>query len=234
MRAIRWIRAVVALVAVIACFAVAPAASAHGHVEVGEYGLTIGWANEPTFVDQPNGVELSIEHHETGEPIGDLVAVDLTVVVSTADLSTQALPLEPAFGQPGVYVADLLPTSPGDYTFHLVGSIGDQAVDVEMTSGEDTFSPVRASSEVEFPVKVPTLAEVAERLGRIDGRIEALQASAIDPQTLANLQTDINTARNAADSAATTGLFVGGAGLVVAVIALFVAWRGGRKGAGPA
>jgi hypothetical protein len=218
----------------VASLAVPAVAEAHGHIEVGEYGLTIGWANEPTFVGQPNAVELSIEHHETGEPIDDVAAGDLTVVVSTSDQATAALPLEPAFGQPGVYVADLLPTAPGEYTFHFAGSIGEQAVDVEMTSGDDTFSPVRASTDVEFPVQVPTLAEVADRLGRIDGRITELQSAALDPQALADLEAAVSEARSAADRASTFGLLVGGAGLVVAIIALVVAWRATRRGAGAA
>ena len=238
MRTTRCIRAFTALALVLAALAAAPAASAHTHVHVGDFELSIGWANEPTYVGVPNGVEVTISDHD-GQPVTDLGAGDITVVVSTADQSTAVLPLEPAFvvdvfGTPGQYVADLLPTVPGDYTFQFAGSLHEETVDVTVTSGEDTFSPVQSSTDVEFPVKVPTLAEVAERLDRIDGRIEELQASAIDPQTLSNLQTEVSTARNAADGAATTGLLIGGAGLVIAVIALFVAWRATRTGAGSA
>jgi hypothetical protein len=168
----------------------------------------------------PNGVEVTIEDHD-GQPVTDLRAGDITVVVSVADQSTAALLLEPAFevdvfGTPGQYVADLLPTVPGDYTFQFAGSLHDETVDVTVISGEDTFSPVQSSTEVEFPVKVPTLAEVAERLDRIDGRIEDTATSALDT----------------ANGAVMVGALVGGAGLMVAVIALFVAWRAGRKGAG--
>ena len=245
MRATRFIRAVTPVVILAGSLVAAPAASAHTHIHVGDFELSIGWANEPTYVGVPNGVEITITDHD-GQAVNDLGAGDITVIVSTADQSTEALPLEPAFGvvpgrpqlvsfgTPGQYVADLLPTVPGDYTFQFAGSLHDETVDVTVTSGEETFSPVQSSSEVEFPVKVPTLAEVAERLDRIDGRIEELQASAIDPQTLGNLQTEVSTARNAADRAATTGLLLGGAGLVVAVIALFVAWRATRKEAGSA
>lgn len=238
MRATRFIRAVTPLALLAGSLVAAPVTSAHTHVHVGEYELSIGWANEPTYVGVPNGVEITVSDHD-GQPVTDLEAGDITVVVSTADQSTDPLPLEPAFvvdvfGTPGQYVADLLPTVPGDYTFQFAGTLHEETVDVTVTSAEDTFSPVQSSTDVEFPVKVPTLAEVAERLGRIDGRIEDLQASAIDPQTLANLQTEISTARSAADRASTIGLLVGGAGLLVAVIALFVAWRASKKGAGSA
>lgn len=225
MRATRFIRAVTPLVLIAGSLVAAPAASAHTHIHVGEYELSIGWANEPTYVGVPNGIEVTISDHD-GEPVTDLGAGDITVVVSTADQSTAALPLEPAFvvdvfGTPGQYVADLLPTAPGEYTFQFAGSLHEETLDVTVTSGEDTFSPVQSSSEVEFPVKVPTLAEVAEHMERTDGRIEAVQGAAAS-------------ALDAADRAVLVGALVGGAGLVVGVLALFVAWRAGRKRAGSA
>lgn len=234
----RFVRAAVPLALLVGSLAVAPAASAHTHVNVGPFELTIGWGNEPTYVGVPNFVELSIVDGD-GQPVSDLGAGDITVVVSTADQSTDPLPLEPqfvvdAFGTPGQYGADLLPTAPGDYTFQFSGTLREETVDVTVTSGEDTFSAVQSSTDVEFPFKVPTLADVATSLERINGRIEELQASAIDPQALANLQTTVADARAAADRASLMGIVVGGTGLVAAAVALFVAWRGARKGAGSA
>jgi hypothetical protein len=233
MRATRFVRAVTSLALLAGSLVAAPAASAHTHIHVGEYELSIGWANEPTFVGVPNGVEVTILDHE-GEPVTDLGAGDITVVVSTADQSTAPLPLEPAFavdvfGTPGQYVADLLPTVPGDYTFQFAGSLHDETVDLTFTSGEDTFSPVQSSTDVEFPVKVPTLAEVAKKLDRIDGRIVELQTGAGLADTA---NANATSALDAANRAVMVGALVGGAGLVVAVIALFVAWRAGRKGTG--
>ena len=235
MRATRFIRAVTPLALLAGSLVAAPATSAHTHVHVGEYELSIGWADEPTYVGVPNGVEVTISDPD-GQPVTDLGAGDITVVVSTADQSTEVLPLEPAFvvdafGTPGQYVADLLPTVPGDYTFQFAGSLHEETVDVTVTSGEDTFSPVQSSTEVEFPVKVPTLAEVAERLDRIDGRVEDLQSGAGLAETA---NANATSALDAANRAVMVGALVGGVGLVVAVIALFVAWRASQKGAGSA
>lgn len=242
MRATRFIRAVTPLVLLAGSLLMAPAASGHTHVHVGDFELSIGWANEPTYVGVPNGVEVTISDHD-GQPVNDLGAGDITVVVSTADQSTEVLPLEPAFGvvpgrpqlvsfgTPGQYVADLLPTVPGDYTFQFAGTLHEETVDVTVTSGDDTFSPVQSSSDVEFPVKVPTLAEVAERLDRIDGRIEDLQG---DAGLAADANATATGALDAANRAVMVGALVGGVGLVVAVIALFTAWRATRKGAGSA
>ena len=232
MRATRFIRAVTPLVLIAGSLVAAPAASAHTHIHVGDYELSIGWANEPTYVGVPNGVEITVTDHD-GQPVTDLGAADITVVVSIADQSTEALPLEPAFvvdvfGTPGQYVADLLPTVAGDYTFRFAGSLHEETVDVTVTSGEDTFSPVQSSTDVEFPVKVPTLAEVALRLDRDNGRIEELQSGAGLAET-ANANASV--ALDAANKALLAGGLVGGAGLVVAVIALFVAWRASSKAA---
>ena len=56
----------------------APAASAHAHIEVGEYHLGLGWMNEPTFVGQTNGIEVSVETHDE-EPVTDLTAESLAM-----------------------------------------------------------------------------------------------------------------------------------------------------------
>ncbi|HUG30997.1 MAG TPA: hypothetical protein VMQ65_10850 [Candidatus Limnocylindria bacterium] len=222
--------------------ALAPAASAHEHVRVGEYEVSIGWMNEPTFVGQPNGVEITITDHD-GEPVTDLPAGAVMVVVSTAGQRTQSMALVPGynvasgFGTPGQYHAELVPTTPGEYTFRFSGVIHEVPVDVTVISGEDTFSSVRSSSDIEFPVKVPTLAEVATRLDRIDGRIEALQSNAPGADAMAAAQAANEAARSAsaaADRALLVGAVLGGAGLVLAIGALAMVMRGGRRGTGTA
>ena len=238
MRAPRFFRALTPFVLLAGSLLVAPAAFAHTHIHVGEYELAVGWAVEPTYVGVPNGVEVTIEDHD-GRPVTDLADGDITVVVSTADQATAALPLEPAFevgefGTPGQYVADILPTVPGDYTFKFAGSLHGETVDVSVTSGDDTFSPVQGSGEIEFPVKVPTLADVATRLDRIDGRIEALQSAVPAAGAIDAVSATAEGALAAANQAATIGVLVGGLGLVVAVVALYLGWRAGRKGAGTA
>ena len=222
--------------------ALAPASSAHENLHVGEYEVVIGWLNEPTFVGQPNGVEIRITDHD-GQPVTDLAAGAVMVVVTTAGESTSSMPLVPGFnvtsgfGTPGQYHAELVPTTPGEYTFQFSGAIHETPVDVTVTSGEETFSPVRSSSDIEFPVKVPTLADVATRLDRIDGRIEALQSNAPGADALVAAQAATEAARSAAaaaDRALLVGAVLGGAGLVLAIGALAMVMRNGRRGSGTA
>ena len=231
--------------ALVASATLAVPAFAHTGHEVGDYVLEIGWLHEPAFVGQPNAVQVTITDHHDGSPILDLGADDIKVVVSTAGVDSASLTFEPAFdavekeGSLGEYDAALVPTAPGDYTFHITGAIHGTAVDLSVTSGDETFDPVVTSSDLEFPAKMPTLTEVGTRLDRIDSRIEALQSAAPGSddgvlkaaQDAAAAATAAASAASAnADKALTLGLLVGGAGVVVALVALFVAMRAARRG----
>lgn len=229
------------VLATLVSLGLAPATSAHSGVAIGEFLVTVGWEIEPAYVGQPNAVQVTVLDHHDESPITDLAAGDLAVVVSTAGQDSASLPLDAAFeagestGPLGEYVAELVPTAPGDYRFHVTGAIHGTAVDLELTSGEETFDAVQGSSDLEFPSKLPNLGEVATRLDRIDARIAALQSA--DPGAgdgaLAVVQAATDAARAAtasADRALLTGSAIGGAGLLVAVVALFVAMRA-RRGA---
>ena len=221
----------------------APGVLAHTEQHVGDYHVLIGWLNEPALVGQPNAVQLTITDHDE-KPVTDLGADDLKVVVSTAGQDSSALPVTPAFdteegfGNPGEYHAELIPTAPGDYSFHITGKIHDTAVDLTVASGPETFDAIEGTSDIEFPVKQPTLTEIGTRLDRIDGRIDALQsaAPAADVGALAAAGAAMNAAQEAsaaADRALLIGLVVGGAGLLFGLGALLLIARS-RRAAGPA
>lgn len=219
----------------------APTVAAHTGIEVGEFVLEVGWVNEPALVGQSNAVQLVIHDHDES-PVTDLGPDDLTVVVSTGGQDSAALLLTAAFdaeegeGPLGEYRATLIPTAPGDYTFHLVGKIHDTAVDESVASGEETFDPVVGSTDLEFPVKQPTLTEVGTRLDRIDGRIAALQSAAPGSDALAatSAAAAAEAASAAADRALLIGVILGGTGLVLAILALAMVRQAGRRGAGAA
>lgn len=222
--------------------ALAPAVAAHEAHAVGAFELEIGWLHEPAFVGQPNAVQVTIHDHD-GKPVTDLALDALAVVVSTAGQASASLALTPAFdaveavGPLGEYDAAIVPTAPGEYTFHITGSIHGTAADLSVTSGDETFDAVETSSELEFPAKLPNLTEVATRLDRIDSRIAALQSADPGSAALAAAQgatTSANAAAASADRALLVGGVLGGAGLVLAALALVVAMRAGRKGSGTA
>jgi hypothetical protein len=134
-------------------------AAAHGHVEVGEYSLVIGFHNEPAYQGEPNGLDLFVTVHDTGEPVNGLEETLRVEILFGA--SRRELPLEAQWGAEGAYTAYLVPTEAGDYTWRIFGRIEDTPVDVSMTSGPETFSPVEAKSTVAFPAPEPTASELA-------------------------------------------------------------------------
>ena len=164
---------IVGLVVLMAIIGVMPAA-AHEHREVGPYGLAAGWQNEPAYAGQINGPEIFIDEHETETPI-EGAEETLTVEVIFGGQSV-TLNLRPVFGEPGHYKAALIPTRPGDYTFHFVGTIGETAIDETFTSADGEFSAVEPASDILFPdVSAPTY-ELETRITDLETKIAELEA----------------------------------------------------------
>jgi hypothetical protein len=133
-------------------------ASAHGHTEVGDYTLVIGFHNEPAYQGEPNGLDLFVTNTKTKENINGLA--DTLKVEIIFGSSKKALEIRPQWGRDGAYTAYVLPSEKGDYTWHITGDIKGTPVDVSMTSGPDTFGSVVDKSEVAFPAVEATPAEL--------------------------------------------------------------------------
>jgi hypothetical protein len=210
----------------------AGSASAHVVQHAGPYTLEIGWQHEPTFVGEANGVQL-IVHDGADKPVTDLKEDDVKVVVSTAGQQTGELTFEPGFdaeemeGPLGEYNAAILPTAPGEYTFHLTGAIHGQKIDITLTSGDETFDSVKGTADIEFPAKLPTLPEIATRLDRIDSRLAA-PPSGPTQAAVDTAQASAADARSAADRALLVGGGLGALGLVVGLLGVGLAFRASR------
>jgi len=220
--------------AALLCLFVATGASAHVVEHAGPYHLEIGWQREPTYVGEANGVQVIITDARS-KPVNDLKQDDLKVVVSTAGQQSGELTFDPAFdleeaeGNFGEYDAPIIPTAPGDYTFHLTGNIRGQTVDITVTSGDKTFDAVKGTSDIEFPAKLPTLPEIVTRLDRIDARLADSQTPSGPTQASVDAAVaSASEARASADRALLIGGGVGLAGILVAALALFVAMRATR------
>jgi hypothetical protein len=141
----------------------ASAASAHESRKVGPYSFVVGWGDEPAYAGEKNSVQVILNRGNT--PVAE--GVDLKAEVIFGQAST-TIPIEPdfevgEFGRPGDYRAFLIPTRPGSYTFHVTGTVGNQKVDERFTSGPQSFSDIESPSAVSFPVKDPTIGELAAR-----------------------------------------------------------------------
>lgn len=212
-----WAMAVLA----IGLASVATPAAAHIVKQVGPYSVAIGWVREPTYVGQLNAVQAVIKDSK-GNPVSDLGVDDLKVVVSTAGQQSDPMSLAPTFdedtglGIPGDYEAPLIPTALGDYTFHLTGTIHSTKIDETATSSDTTFDSVVDPSAVQFPNKLPAIGDLATRIDRVDARVQA-QATAASEAT------------SSADTAFFVGLTAGGAGVLIGLAALAVAFIVARR-----
>ncbi len=239
--------------AIILLGAAVGAASAHVLVKAGTYTMAIGWAHEPTYVGEQNAVQVIVTD-AAGKPVDDLAPGDLSVVVSVAGQQSDSLQLVPMYdadtglGIHGDYEASLMPTVPGDYTFHVTGSIHGTSVDTTQTSSDSTFDSAVDPTTIQFPAKQPTMAEVTTRLDRIDARIAAIPSAApgADPAIVQAAVAPVQSAATAAQAAASAaqsaaddanaaatralvaGVAVGAGAAILAIVAIWLALRARR------
>lgn len=160
---------------------VASSASAHVTEASGPFRVEMGWGNEPPLVSSDNFVEVEVAD-AAGTPVA-VPAGALSVEVSYAGTAV-TLPLIP--GEiPGELSAELIPTRPGTYAFHITGTVQGQTLDVEATCSEATFECVEEGSSAEFPVKDPSPGELSQRLSRESDRVREATDTAESAKTLA-------------------------------------------------
>ena len=202
--------AVLVAVATITLLLGAAPAWAHEARDVGAYHFLVGWGSEPAFVGQENSIQLVLTDRATGKPVLNLGTLKVTAVFGS---QTMVFALEPTFdpdtglGTPGDYRAWLFPTAPGDYTFHFTGTIGSQKIDQSFTSGPTTFNPVQDPTTVEFPLQMPTMTELSQRVSVALPRLASSSQS------------------SRAELFGIVGMVVGALGLAVAVVALATSRR---------
>lgn len=215
-KTIRAAMAVLALGTAVVAVVLLPATAAFAHAEreVGPFSVEIGFGTEPAYVGLPNSLEVIVHRTSDDSAIED--AANTLQAEITFGTQTMPVALQPNFdvdsgGSPGDYRGAFIPTAPGDYTFHVSGTIEGTKIDEDVTSAPDTFASVTDPSTIEFPAKFPTVAELSTKLDRETARIQAAaDASA-------------KSARDTASTARTlgfVGIAVGTVGLVVAVVTL--------------
>jgi len=150
-------------------------AYAHERRTVGTVQMVVGWLNEPAYAGFLNAVQLRVS--DDSGPITD-VGDGLKVEVSFGDQKVGPLALAPAFGSPGEYRAPMVPSRPGVYTFRFVGTVKGQQVDQAFTSSDKTFESPKETTDIEFPAKDPSRAQLATRVERIEPRIDDVRTAA--------------------------------------------------------
>ncbi len=220
MNFVRFRRLGVALAAsAIATLLISGVADAHVVKSFGTYSVALGWVHEPTYVGQQNAVQVVVKD-AAGKPVTDLADGDLKVTISVGGQTSAALDLlntydpDTGLGVAGDYEAPIIPTAPGDYTFHLTGSIHASPVDETAVSSDSTFNSAIGATGIQFPNQLPALTDIVTRLDRIDARLASPAPAA----------TTTGTDNSAVAASAGLGIL----GLLVGLLALAVAIRGRR------
>jgi hypothetical protein len=207
-------------------------AGAHAVVQVGSLTVAIGWLHEPAYVGNDNAVQVLVKDAQ-GNPLTTITDKDLQVEVSLGAQKMAAQPLVPTFdsdtglGLHGEYESRIIPTAPGNYTFHVFGKVaGSAPIDQSITASSTTFNEVVEQSAAQFPTKLPSISELNQKVDAVntragtDGNVaQSAQTAAVAAQTSAD---DAKRAANRATVIAIVALVVGG---VLGGAGLFLALR---------
>jgi hypothetical protein len=152
---------VAALMAVTVLLALPAVAQAHETRTVDKYEFVVGWSVEPSYEGETNGVDLRERVPGTPDPT-PVEGVEKTLQVEVTHIASGqkvTLPLETVFGTPGRYIAHIVPTVPGQYSFRFFGAVEGTQVNETFTSG-DKFGNIEPISDIQFPEKVAQVREV--------------------------------------------------------------------------
>jgi hypothetical protein len=155
--------------------------NAHDRKAAGPLTVVIGWASEPAYSGSLNAVLVSLS--DRGGPLKK-VDGSLSVEVSFGTERTM-LALEPVPNRAHEFQAALVPTRAGTYTFRVTGTINKQPIDVSSTCSDSTFHCVTDAAAIQFPVKDPTVGQLADRVDRALPRAADAGAAAAGARTLA-------------------------------------------------
>src|SRR5581483_3732341 len=90
-------------------------ALAHEQRDVGPYHFVVGFLNEPSIVDQMNGIDLTVTTTADKKPVD---GVDKTVkaeLIVGGNARSMPITLQARFGMPGKYAGYFMPTLAGAY-----------------------------------------------------------------------------------------------------------------------
>ena len=102
------------------------------------------------------------QRHEQTTPVEGLEGSIQVEVTHSGSGASKTMDLIAVFGEPGHYVAHLIPTASGVYEFRVFGSLEGTAIDETFASmgGGGGFDDIRSSAGLHFPEELPELREV--------------------------------------------------------------------------
>ena len=188
--------------------------TAYGHErrDVGPYRLVVGFLVEPAYEGLKNGVDLRVLRADTEAPLEGLQDTLQVEVTHVPSMVAKVVKLRSIYRDPGHYTADLIPTAPGQYRFRFFGTIQDMAVQetFDSKSGGGQFDDVESSLDLQFPVRLPEIREIAN----------ALRGTQQDAQQAQDTALAVQAGLASARTFALVGVVLGALGCAIGVVAV--------------
>ncbi len=165
------------------------------------------------------------EHGHGEELTTGVTGLENTLQVEVTHVPSGAMRLmrRHAFsGDPGHYKSDFIPTSTGQFVFHLIGTIEGKQIDERFESGVGTFDDVQPATAIQFPESAALTRELESA---VRGALESAQQA---QDTALAVEAAADSAQSGASTATTlaiVGMAMGAVGTVVGVIGMVAALR---------
>ena len=201
--------------------------SANNHADLTYDGEPI---EATTMVDVPGddgmamgtGMTMEMDHGDAS-PVGveglqDTLLVEVTHVPSNV---SKTMNLRAAYDDPGHYLADLIPTSPGHYRFRFFGTIEGEQVDLTFDSmaGGGGFDDVQSATAIHFPDALASTRELESAVRGLQTTVAGLQSESDDTH-------DVDEDRDrAAATMAIIGIVLGAGGIAFGGVSLVLVIR---------
>lgn len=147
---------------------------AHETRAVGRFEFAVGWGDEPAHSASRNSIQLVLSEANGGPPVTDALTLAVELIRGNQRTTLALVPyLAVSGGRPGEYRAWVTPTRAGSYTFRFTGLIRGQGIDESFTEND-----VEEATNIAFPVKDPSTAQLATRVDREASRLDDAARSA--------------------------------------------------------
>jgi hypothetical protein len=203
-------------------FVIKPA-SAHITKVFGNYLVTVGWQNEPTYAGLLNSpiVEVKKGSGDSAKPVINALA-NIQISIKYGSVTKQ-LDFVPDSTVDGQYVSPLIPTKVGSYSLVMKGTIENQNIDTEIAlddvAGIDTLNFPPSSS-----ADTSNIGQVGTIINQLTSDIEDAKSSANSAaQSVANVGKSFQEVKDTTDRLymiSMAGIGIGVAGIVIAVFAI--------------